>query len=103
MKNLFCDSKDLLNEAHVESFFINPLLSFLGYVPSDIKLKHSRAGLPIGRGSKKPLSYRPDYIIFNENNPIFVIDAKSPAEAVDSYIWQCSSYCLEGFRKHIDM
>lgn len=91
--NLFCSKSDLSNESSVEIFFINRLLSFLGYSDSDIKTKQSINELEIGRGSKKE-KYRPDYICFVDNKPSLIIDAKSPQENIEDYLYQTSGYSL---------
>lgn len=94
MKNLFCDLSDLKNEAAVESYFIDRLLSYLGYLDEDIALKESISEYAVGKGSKKSL-YKPDYVIKGSGVPAIVIDAKSPKENICDWELQCSSYCLE--------
>ena len=92
--NIFCKKSDLNNEADIETWFINKLLSFLSYLPEDIKLKTSLSEFKIGHGSKSSL-YKPDYVILVEKFPGLVIDAKHPHENIDNWTSQCSSYCLE--------
>ena len=92
--NIFCKKSDLNNEADIETWFINKLLSFLSYLPEDIKLKTSLSEFKIGHGSKSSL-YKPDYVILAEKFPGLVIDAKHPHENIDNWTSQCSSYCLE--------
>ncbi len=94
MKNLFCDKETLTNEASVEAWFVNPLLEFLGYQPSDIKLKTSIKEIKVGKGSKSEF-YKPDYILVVSDLPTVVVDAKSPDEIIENWTLQCSSYCLE--------
>ena len=94
MRNLFCKNSDIKNEATVESFFVDRLLTHLGYADEDISLKESISEFAIGKGSKKIL-YKPDYILKIEGIPIVVIDAKSPETSIDKWEHQCSSYCLE--------
>lgn len=94
LKNIFCDISNLTNEASVETWFVNPLLSYLSYQSSDIKLKTSLQEFKVGLG-RKSVFYKPDYIISLDNFPVLVIDAKSPDEDINNWLAQCSSYCLE--------
>jgi type I restriction enzyme M protein len=94
MKNLYCDSKTLKNEASVEKNFVDRLLADLGYDDPDIRVKTSLKEIKVGRGSKSEL-YKPDYIIFHRNVPVVVADAKDPREDIEKWTLQCSSYCLE--------
>ncbi|HEY8271749.1 MAG TPA: N-6 DNA methylase [Pseudobdellovibrionaceae bacterium] len=94
MKNIFCKLSDLKNEATVESYFIDRLLSDLGYADDDISLKESISEHAVGKGSKKSL-YKPDYVVKSSGIPTIVIDAKSPKENINDWELQCSSYCLE--------
>lgn len=94
MKNMFCALSDLTNEASVESWFVDPLLKKLGYTSGDIKLKTSLKEIKVGSGSKSAL-FKPDYVIMIDDVPAMVVEAKSTAQSVDDYIYQCSSYCLE--------
>lgn len=91
--NLFCNKSDFSNESSVEIFFLNRLLSFLGYSDSDIKTKQSISELEIGKGSKKE-KYKPDYICFVDNRPSLIIDAKSPNENIEDFLYQISGYAL---------
>jgi type I restriction enzyme M protein len=94
MKNLFCDSRTLKNEASVEKNFVDRLLSALGYEDADIRSKTSLKEIKVGKGSKSEL-YKPDYILLDKEVPVVVVDAKAPDENVDDWALQCSSYCLE--------
>lgn len=94
-KNLYCDSKNLGNEADVESFFISRLLADLGYADENIKPKKSLTELVISRGSeKRGLLYRPDYAIKVNEKIRFIIEAKAPDEKLESFVWQPRSYCV---------
>ncbi len=92
-RNYYCEKKLLTNEATVEMFFVNRLLTDLGYKDKNIKAKESIDKVTIAKGSKK-ISYKPDYIIIEKKNPLLVIDAKSPSENIDDYVEQCAHYCL---------
>lgn len=94
MKNKYCDSKDLRNEASVESCFVDKLLADLGYPNSDIDFKTSIQEHAVGKGSKKIL-YKPDYMLKTDGIPSVVVDAKSPEEDITQWEFQCSAYCLE--------
>lgn len=93
MKNMFCSRDDLTNESHVESLFVDRLLTYLGFKDGNIKRKNSIQSLSIGKGSKKE-SHKPDYVIFVKNKPKIIIDAKDSEEDVDDYIYQTSGYSL---------
>lgn len=94
MKNKFCENGQLSNEASVEATFLIPLIWDLGYEHKDVSFKESISEIPIGKGSKKIL-YKPDFVLKADGIPYVVIDAKSPAENIDEWTLQCSSYCLE--------
>ena len=94
VKNAFCKRSNLTNEASVETWFIDPLLTYLDYQPEDIHLKTSLREFKVGHGSKSSL-YKPDYVISLNGYPTLVIDAKHPHEDIDDWVSQCSSYCLE--------
>lgn len=94
MKNLYCDSRTLKNEASVEKNFVDRLLEDLGYEDADIRTKTSLKEIKIGKGSKSEL-YKPDYILLDKRVPVVVVDAKGPEEDIRDWTLQCSSYCLE--------
>jgi len=93
-ENMFCRKSDLTNEASVETWFVNPLLKYLEFVPEDIRLKTSIQEFKVSIGRKSCL-YKPDYVLLIDNFPILVIDAKSTEENIEDWTSQCSSYCLE--------
>lgn len=92
-RNIFCNKKNLINESSVEIFFTNRLLSYLGYSDSDVKTKQSINELYVGKGSKRQ-KYKPDYICLVDNKPSLLIDAKSPQEDIEKYLYQVSGYAL---------
>lgn len=94
MQNILCDISSLTNEASVEAWFVNPLLSTLGYQASDIRLKTSIQEFRVGLG-RRSVNYKPDYIVLVKGFPTLVIDAKSTTENIEDWVSQCSSYCLE--------
>lgn len=98
---MFCNREDLSNEATVEQFFVNRLITDLGYKDDQVKPKTGIDIFKVGSGSKKK-SYRPDYILIPKQKPRVVIDAKAVGENLDDWVHQCSSYCLmlnQGFDK----
>lgn len=99
MKNMFCDSEVLTNEASVEQFFVSRLLMDLGYKDENIAVKRSLKDIKIGKGSKSEL-FKPDYLLLSGGNPVIVLDAKNPDEDITKWTLQCSSYCLELNKKY---
>ena len=90
--NMFCSLSDLNNEAAVETFLVNRLLVRLGYPDSRVRTKEAIQELPIPRGSTTE-QYRPDYVLMDSgNNPVIVIEAKHPSEAIDSWVYQPVGY-----------
>ena len=90
--NMFCAISDLNNEAAVETFLVNRLLVHLGYPDSRVRTKEAIQTLPIPRGSATE-SHRPDYVLMDSGNkPVIVIDAKHPAESIDSWVYQPVGY-----------
>jgi len=100
MKNLFCSSQSLNNEASVEKCFVDRLLTDLGYADADIAYKTSLKEIKVGKGAKSEL-YKPDYMLLDRGVPVVVVDAKGPKEEINNWTLQCSSYCLE-FNKKFD-
>ena len=83
----------LKNEAEVEALFVEKILEWLGWEDKNILRKHSLNEFNCRTGSGK-LNYKPDYMIKNNDEPILVIDAKSPEVNLDNFTNQCASYCL---------
>jgi type I restriction enzyme M protein len=76
-RNIYCYSKDLTNEASVETFFINRMLDDLGFKDSQIKTKQSLKEYKISLGAKSKW-YKPDYGIVLRNKPRLIIDLYFP-------------------------
>lgn len=95
MRNMFCDSNDLHNEADVEALFINRLLSYLNYPDEAVKRKDSLSSLVVGgmRGIPQR-EYKPDYALKKQRRIRWIVEAKAPDENLDNHIWQPKGYCL---------
>lgn len=100
IKNIFCSLTDLHNEAAVETFFLNRLLTYLGYPDSRIRTKDSIETLPIPKGSVTE-PYRPDYVLLDSRNqPVIVIDAKHPDEDITKWVYQVVGYAATVNRRY---
>lgn len=94
MKNKFCTMSALKNESDVEQFFVIRLIHDLGYKDENIHTKGTISIKKIGKGKTKK-NYRPDYIIYYNNSPAIIIDAKSPKENVDEGLNDSLMYARE--------
>jgi len=91
----FCLSSDLRNESDVELYWLTPLLRELGYNPSDIQSKTSIKELGIRQSPRgKETSYRPDMMASASTTAKLIIEAKSPDQKLDDWIWQPRAYSL---------
>lgn len=93
-KNLYCNLKDLHNEASVETFFAARLLKDLGYKDSQIEPKKSISSIVVALGHRK-VNYKPDFVLKAKRLPRWVLDAKGTDERLEDWELQCSGYCLE--------
>lgn len=93
-RNVYCRREDLGNEASVETFFISRMLKDLGYEDSQIKTKESLETLVVSLGGRKTQKYKPDFALVVRSMPRCIIDAKATDETPESWIPQCSGYCL---------
>ena len=92
--SLYCARQDLVNEASVETFFVNRMLQDLEYHDRHIKTKQSISELTVSLGGSKTVKYKPDYALVYRKKPRWVIDAKHPEESLNKWVPQCSGYCL---------
>lgn len=94
MPNKYCDSENLYNEADVEQIFVRRLLEDLGYEDRNIRPKDSLSRLTVGglRGQPQRL-YRPDFALKCGKQIKWIVEAKSPDEALDIHEWQPRAYC----------
>jgi len=101
MKNMYCNSADLSNEASVESFFVIRLLADLGYLDQEIHAKESIDALKVPKGRKKE-SYKPDFVLVCGKRPRWILDAKSITERIEDWTHQCAGYALLLNQKYKD-
>jgi type I restriction enzyme M protein len=92
--NLYCDRNELVNEASVETFFVDRMLKDLDYQDRQIKTKRSISELVVSLGGAKSVNYKPDYALQYRRKPRWIIDAKAPEENLDKWVFQCRGYCL---------
>jgi type I restriction enzyme M protein len=92
--NKYCAKAVLDNEASVEQFFVQKLLSDLGYKDEEIKPKKSLSELTVSLGHKKE-NYKPDYVLVCTGRPRWLIDAKGTKENVDDWAYQGAGYALQ--------
>ncbi|USL45657.1 type I restriction enzyme HsdR N-terminal domain-containing protein [Priestia megaterium] len=94
MKNMFCEESVLTNEASVEHYFVNRLISELDYNDDQVLIKPNIDEIQISLGSNK-VWYKPDYIFKRYDGTMWIIEAKSPKEInLKNHIGQGASYCL---------
>lgn len=84
---------DLSNESSVEQFFVNRLLTDLGYADAQIRPKASLEELKISKGRKSE-KWRPDYALTFGGKVRWICEAKAVNENLDDWIGQSQSYCL---------
>ncbi|MGG0487159.1 N-6 DNA methylase [Priestia aryabhattai] len=94
MKNMFCEESVLTNEASVEHYFVNRLISELDYKDNQVLTKPSIDEIKISLGSNK-VWYKPDYAFKRDDGAMWILEAKSPKEInLRNHIGQGASYCL---------
>ncbi len=91
-ENKYCARAVLHGESDVEQFFISRLIEDLGYRDDEIKPKKTLAEIAVAKGRSKE-NYRPDYALVC-GKPRWIVDAKSPSEAVDDWAYQGAGYAL---------
>lgn len=95
MRNLFCDSATLRNEADVEAEFVERLLDHLGYPATAIRRKASISEITLPNTGRKAERYTPDFVAHDAaGRPRLVIEAKHPAESPARYRYQVTGYAL---------
>ncbi|NTU73210.1 N-6 DNA methylase [Candidatus Roizmanbacteria bacterium] len=94
MKSI-CLRSNLRNESDVEFFFIAPLLKLLGYSDSQIKNKKSLKELGVRKSPRgKASNYRPDFLVTANASIQFIVEAKSPSENIEDWLWQPKGYAV---------
>lgn len=99
--NMFCERAVLGNEASVEQFFVNRLISALGYADNQVRPKESLAELMVNQGRTRK-KYRPDYALEVDGTVRWVIEAKATSESLDPFVGQAASYCHQINASHRD-
>jgi type I restriction enzyme M protein len=95
VRNRFCNSSDLRNEADVEQSFARRLLEDLDFTDREIVPKQSLNYLLVGGFRGQPqANYRPDFGVVLDNRVRLVIEAKGPNERLDQHGWQPRAYCV---------
>ena len=92
MRNAFCDSRDLRNEADVEQNFARRLIEAMGYSDKAIRPKEALEKLSVGTVSEKK-DYRPDFAMKSWGHIRWILEAKAPSEDVDRHFDQANGYC----------
>ena len=83
------------SESDVEQKFLYPLLthpSFLDILPRAVLTKRSLGSLSFVAKTALPKAYIPDYMIFFQGYPVFVIEAKSIETSVRQAIAEARMY-----------
>lgn len=91
--NKFCSRSVLTDEASVEMFFVQRLLTDLGYRDREIRPKKALSDIVVARGRSKEY-FKPDFVIMTRDKPRWLLDAKSPTEDVDKWAYQGAGYAL---------
>ncbi|TFC48931.1 restriction endonuclease subunit M [Cryobacterium shii] len=91
--NKFGSLADLSSEASVEQFFVNRLLTDLGYNDAQIKPKATLDELTVSKG-RKGEKWRPDYAIVANGRVRWICEAKSVDEDLGKWTNQSSGYCF---------
>ena len=97
--NKYCESTALSNEATVETFFVNRLLTDLGYTDAEIKPKTAVDAVRVPRGRKREL-YKPDYLLLCVKQPRWLVEAKATDERIEDFTYQGAGYALDINRRH---
>ena len=92
MRNLFCDHRDLRNEADVEQNFARRLIEALGYSDRAIRPKAALEELSVGRLGNARM-HRPDFAMKSRGHIRWVLEAKAPGEHLDRHFAQANGYC----------
>ncbi|MBV8685121.1 MAG: hypothetical protein JOZ90_02365 [Alphaproteobacteria bacterium] len=86
------------SEGDVETRVVLPLLTRAGYLAiplEDIRSKGGIAARDIGKGAKRKVGYIPDFCVYKQSLPVFVIEAKAPGKDVYQAYAEARLYALE--------
>ena len=97
--NNYCESTALSNEASVEIFFTNRLITDLGYTDAEIKPKTAIDAVRVPRGHKREL-YKPDYLLVCAGQPRWLVEVKATDERIEDFTYQGAGYALQINRRH---
>ena len=97
--NKYCESTALSNEASVEIFFTNRLITDLGYTDAEIKPKTAIDAVRVPRGHKREL-YKPDYLLVCAGQPRWLVEVKATDERIEDFTYQGAGYALQINRRH---
>jgi hypothetical protein len=79
------------SELEVESKFVYPMLRYLGYGPSDLKMRVS-VGVRVGRQNVTGIA---DWVAYRGGKPVLVIEAKEKNQNLNGPVQeQARSYCF---------
>lgn len=93
---MFCNKDDLHNEADVEQKLLWHVLTSasprgLGFSPADVLTKPNIRGLEIGKRASLRVFY-PDYLVVLAGLPVLVVEAKPPADGVETALEEARMY-----------
>jgi len=89
---------DQATEGDVETQVVLPLLTrpeFLAIPLDQVRSKEGIVARDIGKGTKKKIGYVPDYCVYKEALPVFIVEAKSPANDVNIAYGEARLYAAE--------
>jgi len=92
-KNKFCEKEVLRNESDVEHFFVDRLLTDLGFKDNNILTKHLIPKYLIGKG-KNQKEHRPDYALKINKVWVSVVEAKHPELKIQDYYQEGQDYSM---------
>ena len=91
VRNLFCDHRDLRNEADVEQNFARRLIEDLGYSDNAIRPKTALEELSVSEVGEAE-RHRPDFAIKAAGHIRWMLEAKAPTERLDRHFEQANGY-----------
>lgn len=89
---MFCDHRDLRNEADVEQNFARRLIEALGYSDSAIRSKAALVDLAVGDVDADERWHRPDFAMKAGGHIRWILEAKAPGERLENHVQQPRDY-----------